>query len=71
MTVLTKQSEELLERLNEEIEKRVLTPDELSRIRKALGLLESLGILSNMVIKAAAIVAAAGAFIQYWPRSGK
>ena len=71
MTELTKQSEAILSKLTDKINSRTLSDDELGRIRKALSLLESIGVLSNMLIKAAGIVAAGAALIQYWPESKK
>lgn len=57
-TKLTKQSEAILDKLRRDVEQHRLSPEELSKIRKGLALVESLGILGELLIKAAAAVTA-------------
>jgi hypothetical protein len=64
---LNPHDQKIYDKLAVEFDKRGLSIDELERIRKGLSMLESFGILSNMVIKAAAIIAAGAALLQYWP----
>ena len=64
---LNPHDKKIYDKLLSEVENSLLSIDELARIRKGLSLLESFGVLSNMVIKAAALLAAAIALFQYWP----
>lgn len=55
-TKLTQQSEAILEKLKEDVRRHTLTDDELVRVRKGLAAYEGLGVLTNVVIKAAALI---------------
>lgn len=57
-TKLTKQSEVILSKLRQDAGHNQLSVDELIKVRKGLAAYESLGVLSNAVIKAAAVIGA-------------
>ena len=70
-TKLTQQSEAILEKLREDVRLHTLTDDELSRVRKGLAAYEGLGILVNVVIKAAAFILAGAALWNFVPWGSK
>jgi hypothetical protein len=57
-TKLTKQSEAILSKLRQDVGHNPLSADELTKVRKGLAAYESLGVLSNAVIKAAGVIGA-------------
>jgi hypothetical protein len=67
---LTKQSEAILDKLREEDLGHRLTKDELAKVRKGLALLESLGVLAGIIIKAAAIVGSGALLLQFFQGKG-
>lgn len=67
---LTRQSEAILRKLLEDVEAHRLTPEEMALVRKGLAVYESLGVLSNVVIKAGLIVGALATMYQFWGGKG-
>jgi hypothetical protein len=67
---LTKQSEAILRKLMTDVEAHRLSEEELSKIREGLKLYESLGVLANVVIKAAAIVGSLAMLYQFFGGKG-
>lgn len=67
---LTKQSEAILSKLLEDVKAHRLTPEEMEKIREGLRLYESLGVLGNVVIKAAAIVGSGVMLYQFFGGRG-
>ena len=69
-TKLTQQSEAILSKLRGEFEP-CLSKDELVMVRKGLAAYEGLGVLGNVVIKAAGFIAAGAVLWNYMPWSQK
>lgn len=67
---LTKQSEAILAKLLEDVQAHRLTPEEMGKIREGLRLYESLGVLGNVIIKAAAIVGSGVMLYQFFGGRG-
>lgn len=70
-TKLTQQSEAILEKLREDVRRHTLTDDELTRVRQGLAAYEGLGVLVNVVIKAAGFIAAAAVLWNFAPWGSK
>ena len=70
-TKLTQQSEAILEKLREDVRLHTLTGEELARVRQGLAAYEGLGVLVNVVIKAAGFILAAAALWNFAPWGSK
>lgn len=68
---LTRQSEEILARLRADVARGHLTEDQVKFVVKCMELKESVGVLANVIIKAAALVAAIAAIWAFIPWGGQ
>jgi hypothetical protein len=67
---LTRQSEAILRKLLEDVQSHRLTEEELATVRKGLAVYESVGVLANVIIKAAAIVGSLAMLYQFFVTKG-
>lgn len=64
---LTRQSEEILRQLKADMASGRLTEDQVKFVAKCMELKESVGVLANVIVKAAALVTAAGVIWTLFP----
>lgn len=67
---LTRQSEAILRKLLDDVQDHRLTEEELATVRKGLAVYESVGVLANVIIKAAAIVGSLAMLYQLFAGRG-
>lgn len=69
-TKLTKQSEAILEKLEVRMVSKLLTEEEMRKIRLGLALADSMGVFSRLIVGVAATVGAVFTLLNFWPSKG-